>query len=275
MLSKVLSLPVVLPAVVAVAGVMSASAGVTALKPASEAAWATYIKLTDSRIAGELSASPRFLALDFAPAGAAARRDVLAGAIVVAPMDAVVANGSVVEVPGAMIHHWRGAVFVPGAKLDDLLKKLQSGDVGPKQEDVLQSRVLERGPDRMKVYLQLQRTKLVTVVYNTEHVVTFKRYGAGRASSASTATKIVEVDSPGTPSEREVPPGQDRGFMWRWNAYWRYEQVPGGVIAECESVSLSRTIPSVLYYVVAPLINSTARESMDRTLTKFRERHRH
>jgi hypothetical protein len=172
------------------------------------------------------------------------------------------------------VHHWRGAVFVPGAKLDVLLKKLQSGEIGPKQEDVLQSRVIERGPDRMKIYLQVQRTKFVTVVYNTEHDVTFKRFGTNRASSASTATKIVEVDSPGTPAEQEVRPGQDRGFLWRWNAYWRYEQVPGGVIAECESVSLSRTIPTVLRYVVAPLVNSTARESMDRTLATFRERHR-
>ena len=270
-----LNLITALPAVLAVAGVMAAPpAGVTALKPASEAAWMTYIKVTDSRIATELVAAPRFLALDFGPNPAAARRDVLAGAVVVAPMDAVATNGLGIEVPGAMVHHWRGAVFVPGAKLDGLLKKLQSGELGPKQEDVLQSRVIERGPDRMKIYLQVQRKKFVTVVYNTEHDVTFKRFGTNRASSASTATKIVEVDSPGTPAEQEVRPGQDRGFLWRWNAYWRYEQVPGGVIAECESVSLSRTIPSVLRYVVEPLVTSTARESMDRTLATFRERHR-
>jgi len=34
--------------------------------------------------------------------------------------------------------------------------------------------------------------------------------------------------------------GDDRGFLWRLNAYWRYEQVAGGVIAECESITLSR-----------------------------------
>ena len=270
-----LSLLAVLHVALAVAGATAAPAArVTALKPASEAAWSAYLKATDTRIASELALSPRFLALDFAPNAAAARNSVLAGAIVMEPMTVRGANGVEMDVPEAMVHHWRGAVFVPGARLDVLLKKVQSGELGPKQEDVLQSRVLERGPDRMKIYLQLQRKKFVTVVYNTEHDVTFKRSGLNRASSASTATKIVEVDYPGTPSEHEVTPGDDRGFLWRWNAYWRYEQVAGGVIAECESVSLSRTIPSLLRTVVAPLIGSTARESMERTLVAFRELHR-
>lgn len=74
----------------------------------------------------------------------------------------------------------------------------------------------------------------------------------------------------GTPQERELAPGQARGFLWRWNSCWRYEDVPGGVIAECESLSLSRTIPSLLYYAVKPLVDSTARESMERTLSALR-----
>jgi hypothetical protein len=46
--------------------------------------------------------------------------------------------------------------------------------------------------------------------------------------------------------------------------------VAGGVIIECESVSLSRTVPSVVRYIVGPLIDSTARESMTRTLEAVR-----
>jgi len=48
--------------------------------------------------------------------------------------------------------------------------------------------------------------------------------------------------------------------------------VAGGVIAECESISLSRDAPALVRYVAEPLIESTARESMDRTLTSFRAR---
>ena len=145
------------------------------------------------------------------------------------------------------------------------------------QQDVLEARVLSRGPDAMSVFLKLQRSRFVTAVFNTEHHVRFRRFGRDRAFSASTATKIAELESPGTPQERELPPGDDRGFLWRWNAYWRYERVHGpglsgveGVIVECESVSLSRGVPFGLRTLVGPLINSTARESMMRTLTSMR-----
>ena len=77
---------------------------------------------------------------------------------------------------------------------------------------------------------------------------------------------------PGSPQEREKPEGRDRGFLWRLASYWRYEQVDGGVIAECESVSLSRGIPRVLKLFVGRIIDDVARGSMERTLEGMRER---
>ncbi len=56
------------------------------------------------------------------------------------------------------------------------------------------------------------------------------------------------------------------------NSYWRYEQVDGGVLVECESLTLSRSIPAALLYIVRPLIKSVARESMQRTLRSMRTR---
>ena len=55
-----------------------------------------------------------------------------------------------------------------------------------------------------------------------------------------------ELAEAGTPQEREKKVGSDSGFFWRLNAYWRYEAVNGGVLIECESVSLSRSIPTLL-----------------------------
>ena len=65
-------------------------------------------------------------------------------------------------------------------------------------------------------------------------------------------------------------PGDDRGFLWRMNSYWRYEQVRGGVIVDIESLTLSRGIPLGMGTVVRPLINRIARESMARTLDNIR-----
>jgi hypothetical protein len=259
-------------AVVLVLALSGATVAAATLTPAALSGWGTYVAATERRIARELTAGDRFLAQDFDSQAAANRRALIGGAVLVEPVEAADEQGRSIDVASALVHHWRGAVFIPGVKLPDLLAKLQDGAPPTRQEDVLQSKVLERQPDRMRVFLRVQRTKFVTVVYNTEHTVTFKRYGATRASSASTATKIAEVESPNTPQERELRPGEDRGFLWRWNSYWRYEDVGTGVIAECESVSLSRGVPSVLWYLVGPLIKSTARESMERTLVTMRGR---
>jgi hypothetical protein len=228
-----------------------------------------YVSATESRIAHELASPQGFLAMDFVSDAAADRRAALSGAIVVQKTETIDAHDRRMVVPSALVHHWRGDVLIPGVTVARVVSELLTGPP-PKQEDVLQSRILERGPDRLKVYLKLQRKRLVTVVYNTEHDVTFARYGHMRATSTSIATRIAELADAGAPEERELPAGDDRGFLWRLNAYWRYEDVPGGVIAECESISLSRDVPVLLRYVVNPLVESTARESMIRTLTTLR-----
>jgi hypothetical protein len=240
------------------------------LQPESISAWTTYATATERRIADELASRDSFLAMDFAPAAAADRRATLGGEIVVRAVETKDERGQDIEIPSALLHHWRGAILIPGVTVTGLVAALQSGPPATKPEDVLQSAVIARGPDWMKIYLKLQRRKFVTVVYNTEHLVTYTSYGPTRASSRSTATKIAELVDPGTPTERELPPGDDRGFLWRLNAYWRYEEVPGGVIAECESISLSRNIPAVFRFLVMPMVRSAARESMEKTLIALR-----
>ena len=259
-------------ALVALAITLQTAPVVHAVEPVSFARWSVYVNATESRVTHELGDGHRFLGIDFDADAASERAAVLGGQVLVRRLDVSGADGRSIDVPSARVHHWRGVVFVPGVTLAGLLAELRRDAPPAGRDDVLASRVLERGPDRMKVYLKLQRRKVVTVVYNTEHVVTFRTYGPARASTVSVATKIAELENPGTPEERERPQGDDRGFLWKLNAYWRYEQVAGGVIAECESISLSRDAPALVRYMVEPLIESTARESMERTLTAFRAR---
>lgn len=247
-----------------------ATVGAARLQPESEAGWRTYVAATERRIATELSARGVFLAMDFTSDAAADRIAVLAGDVVIREVETVDASGASMEVPLALVHHWRGDVFVPHATLDDVLTKVKSGALLSAPEDVLKAAVTDRGPDWIKVYLRLQRRKFVTVVYDTNHDVTFARLTATRATSRSTATRIVEIDAAGSPSERALPTGDDHGYLWKLNAYWRYEQVPGGVIVECESISLSRTVPTLVRYLVGPLVESVARESMEHTLQAAR-----
>ena len=149
------------------------------------------------------------------------------------------------SVPDGRIHHWAGAVFIPGVTLDHVLRYLRdrAGRESEAFDDVLSSKLIARDGDRLRIYMKLRRESVITVTYNTEHAVEYRRLGDARASSRSVATKIAELDNAGTAQEREKPVGNDHGFLWRLNAYWRYEQVNGGVLIECESVSLSRGVP--------------------------------
>ncbi|HUL72511.1 MAG TPA: hypothetical protein VLT86_05380 [Vicinamibacterales bacterium] len=239
------------------------------LRPEVEVGWTAYVTATEERMARELSAPGGFLAVDFTSSGAADRQAALAGGVVVRPVETVDASGDALGVPSAMVHHWRGLVFIPRTTVGEVLTRLM--DRVPPQPDVLQSTILERSPNQMLVALRLQRTRIITAVFNTEHIVTFVRLNSDRAISTSVATKVAEVENAGTPRERELAPGDDRGFLWRLNAYWRYQQISGGVLAECESISLSRSVPFVVRYFVGPLVESTARESMERTLTAVRQ----
>lgn len=237
--------------------------------------WTAYVDVTERRIARELQSGRRFLALDFQSASERTeeRRALSAGKVQVTKTRALDPEGKKIVVSGGMVHHWRGSVFIPGIELDDVLSRVENpGPRDTRQEDVLESTVLERGPNWLKIYLKLQRSKIVTVVYNTEHLVSYRRHSAARASSRSVAVKIAELENPNSEEEREKPQGIDRGFLWRLNSYWRYAQVDGGVLVECESVSLSRTVPTPLKVLIRPLIDSTARQSMKRTLGSFRDR---
>ena len=243
------------------------------LHPRTVAAWDAYVTSTEQRIERELADDEGFLVQDFNEAAADARRAVLDGEVLVDRMRSRGQTAEAIDVPKGAIHHWRGSIFIPAVTLDDVLHGVKSPLRQEElQEDVLESRVLERDDDRMRIFLKLKRKKFVTVHFNTEHEMLYARHDDRRASSSSVATRIAELADVGTPEEREKPVGIDRGFLWRLNSYWRYEAVDGGVIVECESITLSRSIPSVVRWMVGRMIDSAARESMERTLTAMKTR---
>jgi hypothetical protein len=82
--------------------------------------------------------------------------------------------------------------------------------------------------------------------------------------------RIAEVEDPDTPQEKEKPVGHDRGFLWRMNTYWRYEEKDGGTYVQLEAVALSREIPFLLRWFVAPLVKSVSREYLTHILEGFR-----
>jgi len=170
-------------------------------------------------------------------------------------------EGTSTDVPAGTISDWRGAAFLPGITLDQLLHRLQYPGTPPPQEDVVSARVVGRSADGLRVSIRLVRRSIVTVSYDTEHEMTFRRRTPTLATARSVATRIEEIG------------GDDHGFLWRLNSYWRYEQRAGGVMVELQSLTLSRDVPMLLRPIASPLVRRVARESMVRTLEALRRQY--
>jgi hypothetical protein len=174
--------------------------------------------------------------------------------------------------PGALIHHWVGTVFVPGASLRQVLALLQDYDRHSEyyKPQVVKSKTVERTGNDFKVFLRLRREKIVTVVLDTEYAVHYHQLDALQAFSESYSTRIAEVTHPDEPSEQILPPGQGQGFLWRLNSYWRFSEANHGVYIQCEAVSLTRDIPTGLSWLVTPFIENIPEESLEFTLLSTR-----
>jgi hypothetical protein len=261
-------------ALLLVAAAVPAAATAARLRPETIDAWDAYVSSTEERIESEIESGRGFFAQDFCANPEEAREQILEGGVIVASMETIDGEGNGIPIPDGRIHHWRGSVYLPGVKLDEYLYgALNPSEDGPHQPEVLEYRILEKKPMELKLYIKMVRRKFVMLAYNTEHHAIYRRHGKGRASSRSEATKIAEIVELGKKHEREKPVGRDRGFMWRLNSYWRYEEVDGGLIVEGESMLLSREIPEILKSIIEPLIRRSAQEMIANTLEEIRTNH--
>ena len=233
------------------------------------AAWERYIVATAQRVDAEVNDGERFLVMDFHEEGDRFRREVLAGNAVVERLETHDERGEQFDVPRGTIQHWLGAVLIPNAELNAVLDALQY-DLLPhelQEETVLDSRVLSRDGDTFELYTRvLLDAPMASAQFNMDQFVEYVRLGGGRAWSRVEATRIAEIEDPGSPNEREMPIGNDSGYLWRLNVWWRFVQVDGGVLVECEQVTLSRSIPRLARWFLGPIINGTPRAAMEDTL---------
>jgi len=261
-------------AVILLAAAVPVAAAAARLQPETIEAWDAYIANTEDRIEREVQSESGFLIQDFCAKPQETRRKILEGGVVVAPMETIDGEGNGIPIPDGRIHHWRGSIFLPGVGLEEYLHRaLNPSEEGPHQSEVLEYRILEKKPYELKVFIKMVRRRFVLLAYNTEHHITYRRYGDGRASGRSEATKIAEIVELGKPHEREKPVGRDRGFLWRLNSYWRFEEVEGGLIVEGESMLLSRDIPGILKPVIEALIRRSAHEMIANTLEEIKVNH--
>jgi hypothetical protein len=245
---------------------LPAGAAVAAdLQPRTAAAFDRYVKAVER----QMPKRSTFLWVDRGAEPARRRtRDALAhGELVIDSIDGS-DTGIDRGVPDGMVHHWVGAVFVPGGTVNSALTLLQDYDrhASIYAPAVTRSTLLSRNGDTFRMHLRFTMTRVITVVVNTDNEAVFVREAPDRVRSYIRSTRVAELENAGSPDERELPVGHDGGYLWRLNSYWRLLERDGGVYVECESISLTRDIPFGFGWVVKPFVTSLPKDSLEFTL---------
>jgi hypothetical protein len=182
-------------------------------------------------------------------------------------------DGHNFKVPNGLIHHWAGVMFIPGKSVADVVAVLQDYADEPKiyKPDVQAAKVISRDGDDLVIYERVYSKTAVTVAFNGNFSVHNQDLGPERAASRSYSTRIAEIAEPGGPDEHELPVGNDHGYMWRLNTYWRIEQKDGGTYVQIESLELSRTIPVELRIFFGSLIESFPRKTLTKLMVQTRD----
>ncbi|HWF13567.1 MAG TPA: hypothetical protein VG272_07510 [Candidatus Acidoferrales bacterium] len=238
------------------------SARATELKPETVAAFNHYVEITESKMQTDLDGN-RFLVIDRLPEAQCkhAYEQLHRGEIYIQEMHTVDGHNSI-HIPNGLIHHWAGVIFIPKGKLKDVNAVLHDYANEPRiyEPEIRRAKLIEQNGNTSKVYLQFFSKSIITVVLDGYFEVTLKSIDDTRSESISHSTRIAEVANPGEPDEHVRAEGSDHGYMWRLNSYWRIEEKDGGVYVQNESITLTRTVPIMLAWIVNPLIKSLPRD---------------
>jgi len=165
-------------------------------------------------------------------------------------------------VPSGLIHHWIGAAFVSGTKLEDVLAAAR--DYSHYKEfykpTVVDSRPLSSTGACDKYLMLLANKEVVAATaLDSEYEACYHQVDERRWYSVVYTTQVQEIRHYGESDAKELPPGQGNGYVWRVYGFARFEERDGGVYIELEAIVLSRDIPFAVRWVVDPIVRRISR----------------
>ena len=237
------------------------------LQPPTLKAWDDYIRSADSKMQARLDGRQAFLWTDETPG----RNLVLQrGKTLVAPASG---NG-IISVPGGLIHHWIGAVFIPRASVTSLRAVFRDYD---RYKDYYKPVVADSkrlpctGADERFSMTWAHRVLFVNAAIEAQYQAGDFAIDARRGYNIATTVQVREIEAYGQRDQRLLPPGQGNGFIWRMQGIARFEERDGGVYLELEAIALTRDIPGSLRWLVSPVVNHLSIDSLTTTLRQTRD----
>jgi hypothetical protein len=254
----------VLAVVIAIFAVTTANAN--QLRPETLQSWNGYIQSANLELNRRVGGQRSFLSLD--------ERPDLAQLVRQGQTVAFAPEGMPQRVPHGLIHDWIGDVFIPNAKLGEVLAVLADFDHYKDfyKPMVADSRVMERnGANERFTLLMMDKAFSVIAAIDTENDVHTVRLGTHRAYIVSYATRLQEISDFGQPTQKKLPQDCGPGFIWRLQNVIRAEQRDDGVYLEIETTAMSRGIPAGMRWLFTPLTERIPRNRMLLTLDDTRK----
>ena len=262
-------------ALILVALLLSPPAAATEeLKKGTREAFDRYVRVREAQVDQEVKHNP-FLWVDRQPEKK--RVEILAelrkGEVFIERLRMRDEKGKEIEAPGGLIHHWLGTVFIPGAKVGQVIALVQDYNNHARNytPDMVLSSILEHKDDCFQVHMRFYKKKLGfgAVIDNDQEACYFPA-SEKRMHSRARTTRVQQVVNYGQANQALRPVGSDDGFMWALNTYWMFEERDGGVYMQCEAISLSRDIPWYAQ-LFRTFITSVPRESLMFSLGRTRD----
>jgi hypothetical protein len=237
------------------------------LMPETVKAWDQYVQSVNAQFRERVNRDGHLLRVEEAPDRLAT---LMQGQILAEP---VAGNGHE-KVPHGLIHDWYGAVFVPGATVQDVLFVLDDYDRYQEfyRPTVIDSKLLERTEDNEKFsMLMLSKVLFVTVALDAQYESHLTCLDEKRCYIVSHSVRTQQIKDYGRSNERTLPPDEGDGYLWRLYGITSFEERDGGVLIENESIGLSRDIPASVRWLVNPIVNRLPRNSMTTGLRQTRD----
>jgi hypothetical protein len=209
------------------------------IKPEAAAAFDRYVKLTEDGFAKN-QGYENFLWLDHHPKE---KTLIWLQQSTIVPQQTLDA-GKEIEVPGGMIQHWLGLVYLEKATLEKvhviLMNFNEYHNMIPLQ--VMDSKTVKTEGDQTEAFLRLYKKQVSAVVLNVKGSAKYTLLDPTRAVIAFHSTSIGEVEHARKKKtyDQERSPEDAAGYLWRLNYYVRLHEADNGVYVEIEMITLGR-----------------------------------
>jgi hypothetical protein len=222
-------------------------------------AWSQYLASANASMVGR--AQGTFLWVD---ESADRLNRVRSGEVIVSPL-----GHTPQAVPSGLVHHWIGAAFIPGVRVDDVIAVIRNYNRYTEfyKPSVIDAKTLSQqaAEDRFSVVV-IDNAMFMRHALDSEYQSRFVEVDGSKWYSIAETTRVQEVSDEG-----RIPDGEGSGYIWRLCTMSRFEERDHGVYIETEAFALSRPIPVALHWVVDRIVKRVSRTSLSKSLEQTRD----